>query len=88
MRHGRRYLGIFRRLGIALNRVSDEIGRAGTLGSVHREHDLPRGVKLAYILLAASFWLVSLALLVYLAHRISRPIQQLTRGWRSWPRAT
>ena len=26
------------------------------------------------------FWLVSLALLVYLAHRISRPIQQLTAG--------
>ncbi len=44
---------------------------------------------LTYILLAASFWLVSLALLVYLAHRISRPIQQLTaRLERSWPRAT
>ena len=28
----------------------------------------------------ASIWLVSLALLVYLAHRISRPIQQLTAG--------
>ena len=33
-----------------------------------------------YLLLAALFWLVSLVLLVYLAHRISRPVQQLTAG--------
>jgi nitrogen fixation/metabolism regulation signal transduction histidine kinase len=31
-------------------------------------------------MLAAGIWLISLALLVYLAHRISRPIQQLTAG--------
>ncbi len=37
-------------------------------------------VLLTYILLAASFWLISLAVLVYLAHRISRPIQSLTAG--------
>ena len=42
--------------------------------------DVRRGSKLAYLLLAASIWLVSLALLVYLAHRISRPIQELTVG--------
>jgi nitrogen fixation/metabolism regulation signal transduction histidine kinase len=67
-------------IGIALNRVSDEIRRASLLGQFTREHDLPRTVKLAYILLAAAFWLASLGLLVFLAHRISRPIQQLTRG--------
>ena len=42
--------------------------------------DVRRGSKLLYLLLAASIWLVSLALLVYLAHRISRPIQELTAG--------
>jgi len=67
-------------VGIALNRVSDEIGRAGLLGQFTREHDLPRTVKLAYLLLASSFWLLSLGLLVFLAHRISHPIHQLTRG--------
>jgi len=47
---------------------------------VAHERDLQRGIKLLYILAAASFWLLSLALLVYMAHRISRPIQQLTAG--------
>jgi len=67
-------------IGIALNRVSDEIRKAGSLGQFTREHDLPRTLKLAYLLLAASFWLLSLGLLVFLAHRISHPIHQLTRG--------
>jgi signal transduction histidine kinase len=67
-------------IAIALSRVSDEIGRAGTLGQFIVEHDLSRTVKLAYLLLAASFWLASLGLLVFLAHRISQPIHRLTRG--------
>ena len=72
---------------------SDEPGRCGD-GPVERARsarrarwwksanarDLRRGFKLTYVLLAAAIWLVSLALLVYLAHRISRPIQQLTAG--------
>ena len=37
-------------------------------------------MKLAYILLAASVWLVSLGVLMYVAHRISRPIHELTAG--------
>ena len=37
-------------------------------------------MPLIYILLAACFWLLSLGMLIYLAHRISRPIQQLTAG--------
>ena len=38
------------------------------------------GGSLGMVILAAAIWLVSLALLIYLAHRISRPIQQLTAG--------
>jgi len=45
-----------------------------------KERDLQRGFLLTYILLAALFWLVSLAVLVFLAHRISQPIQSLTAG--------
>ena len=44
------------------------------------EYDLPRGEKLAMVLVVSAFWIVSLTLLVYLAHRISRPIQSLTTG--------
>jgi nitrogen fixation/metabolism regulation signal transduction histidine kinase len=66
--------------GVAMDRLSQQIGDARTLVEAAREHDLRRGFRLTYILLATSFWLISLALLVYLAHRISRPIDQLTGG--------
>jgi nitrogen fixation/metabolism regulation signal transduction histidine kinase len=65
---------------VVLDRITREIAEARALASAAREGDVRRAVKLVYIVLAASFWLVSLALLVYLAHRISRPIQQLTVG--------
>ena len=65
---------------LATLRITREIGDARKWVRDTQEFDLHRGAKLFYILLAASFWLVSLALLVYLAHRISRPIQQLTAG--------
>jgi len=60
--------------------VRSQIAKASELVDVARERDLQRGIQLTYILAVSSFWLVSLVLLVYLAHRISRPIQQLTRG--------
>jgi nitrogen fixation/metabolism regulation signal transduction histidine kinase len=60
--------------------VDREIRDARALVDNAQAHDWRRGVKLAYVLLAASIWLASLVLLVYLAHRISRPIQQLTAG--------
>jgi nitrogen fixation/metabolism regulation signal transduction histidine kinase len=60
--------------------LNRQIAQARQLVDVARERDLRRGIKLTYILAAASFWLLSLALLVYMAHRISRPIQQLTAG--------
>ncbi len=42
--------------------------------------DLRRGFTLTLLLLVAVVWLVSLAPLIFIAHRISRPIQQLTAG--------
>jgi len=65
---------------VAMERLTGEIREARELVGLVRERDLRRGVKLAYILLAAAFWVVSLALLVFLAHRISRPIHELTAG--------
>lgn len=64
----------------ATDRITREISDARELVDVARERDLRSGYKRTYILLASSFWLVSLALLVFMAHRISRPIQQLTAG--------
>ena len=67
--------------GVEMQRVRQQIARARELVEESRGRDLLRGFKYTYVLLAASIWLVSLApLLVYLAYRISRPIQQLTVG--------
>ncbi len=65
---------------LQLDRLADQIASARALVRDSQAHDWRRGLKLAYILLAASFWLVSLVMLIYLAHRISQPIQQLTAG--------
>ncbi|HUB80950.1 MAG TPA: HAMP domain-containing protein [Bryobacteraceae bacterium] len=60
--------------------VRGQIAAARELVDVATERDVRRGFQLYYILAVSSMWLLSLALLVYMAHRISRPIQQLTRG--------
>jgi nitrogen fixation/metabolism regulation signal transduction histidine kinase len=65
---------------VAMDRLTREIREARRAVEEANARDLRRGVKLTYIVLAAAIWLVSLALLVYLAHRISRPIQELTTG--------
>ena len=65
---------------VAMERLANEIRDARELVDKGQSHDLRRGFKLVYVLLAASFWVVSLTLLIYLAHRVSRPIHQLTAG--------
>ncbi len=65
---------------VSMDALERQIHDAGALSEAVKERDLQRGFLLTYIILAASFWLVSLAVLVYLAHRISRPIQSLTAG--------
>lgn len=66
--------------GVGLDELSREYRRARETVEKRRSRDLLRGFTYTYVLLAASVWIVSLVLLVYLAHRISRPIQQLTAG--------
>jgi len=60
--------------------IRSQIAQSGEMVGVARERDLRSGIQRTYILAVSSIWLLSLTLLVYLAHRISRPIQQLTRG--------
>ncbi len=69
------------RLGdVSMDGLERQVQDAGALSGAVKEYDIRRGVMMTYILLASSFWVVSLAVLVYLAHRISRPIQNLTAG--------
>jgi nitrogen fixation/metabolism regulation signal transduction histidine kinase len=65
---------------VRMDQLAREIRDAGALAEAVNERDLHRGFLLTYILLAASFWIISIAVLIYLAHRISRPIHSLTAG--------
>jgi two-component system nitrogen regulation sensor histidine kinase NtrY len=81
VRHGDEVWSYSAGLGdVAMDRLTREIREARRIVEAGKDRDLGRGLKLAYVLLAAAIWLVSLALLVYLAHRISRPIHRLTAG--------
>jgi two-component system nitrogen regulation sensor histidine kinase NtrY len=76
VRHGDEVWSYSADLGIPMERLGDEIREARAHVEEARGHDLRR----AYIVLVAVVWLTSLVLLIYFAHRVSRPIQQLTAG--------
>lgn len=80
VRHGNDVWVYSAPLGVGMESLSKEIGQANALVEQERGRDLRRGLEFVYVLLAAAVWLVSFTLLVYVAHRISRPIQQLTTG--------
>jgi len=65
---------------VGMDRLARQIGESRAAVEQANSLDLRRGFKLVYVLLAASVWLASLGLLVYFAHRISRPILELTDG--------
>lgn len=78
--HGKDVWLYSEKLGLAMDQLRQQIADARTLVDRTRENDFPRGFRVAYLIVATSFWLVSLVFLIYLAHRISRPIHQLTGG--------
>lgn len=65
-----------RQLGVGMTSLSSQIHRARALGG----YDLLRGFTWSYVLLTAAIWIASGAGLIYLAARISRPMEQLTAG--------
>jgi two-component system nitrogen regulation sensor histidine kinase NtrY len=67
-------------LAISLPHVAEVRAKASLLDEAWAEYDLRHGPEISLVVLAAAFWLSSLALLVFLAHRISQPIQKLTAG--------
>jgi two-component system, NtrC family, nitrogen regulation sensor histidine kinase NtrY len=66
--------------GVRLGDITREIGAARARAGDLRQRNLPRGFTLALLLAAGVVWTLSLALVVYLSIRISRPIQHLTAG--------
>ncbi len=64
------------RMSAITRTIAETRARAGDL----RQRDLPRGFTLALVLSSALVWTLSLAIVLYLSARISRPIQELTMG--------
>jgi two-component system nitrogen regulation sensor histidine kinase NtrY len=67
-------------LGFSMSRLAGEYRQAREEVDRSRARDLRKGLLSTFALLASAVWLASLGLLIFLAHRISRPIQQLTAG--------
>jgi nitrogen fixation/metabolism regulation signal transduction histidine kinase len=66
--------------GIRMAQLSSELRATRELVESAQGRDLRRGFTTTLLVLLGAAWVVSLAPLVYIAHRISRPIQQLTEG--------
>jgi two-component system, NtrC family, nitrogen regulation sensor histidine kinase NtrY len=67
-------------LEVGMKGLSNQIAGARDSVRTWNTYNLKRGFKYTYAFIAIGIWLSSLALLVFLARRISRPIQQLTEG--------
>jgi nitrogen fixation/metabolism regulation signal transduction histidine kinase len=66
--------------GIRMDQLTAELRQTRQLVESIESRDLRRGFTLTLLVLLGAVWLVSLAPLVLIAHRISQPIQQLTEG--------
>jgi two-component system nitrogen regulation sensor histidine kinase NtrY len=66
--------------GPGMRTLADQHAKARGLVERAEARDLRKGYFYTFILLAALTWVLSLATLIYFAHRVSRPIQQLTAG--------
>jgi two-component system, NtrC family, nitrogen regulation sensor histidine kinase NtrY len=64
--------------GVSMEQLSTQVRETRRLVDAIDARDLRRGFTLALLVLLAAAWVVSLLPLVLIAHRVSRPIQQLT----------
>jgi two-component system, NtrC family, nitrogen regulation sensor histidine kinase NtrY len=64
--------------GVSMEQLSTQVRETRGLVDAIDAHDLRRGFTLTLLVLLGAAWLASLLPLVLIAHRVSRPIQQLT----------
>ena len=64
--------------GIRMDQLSSELRQTRQLVESIESRDLRRGFTLTLLLLLGATWMAALVPLILIAHRISRPIQQLT----------
>ena len=68
---------------VDLEKVRLQLADARARIESNRERDLRRGFLYAFLVAAAVLWLAAFVALIYFAHRVSRPIHQLTAGLQS-----
>lgn len=66
--------------GVGMKKLSDQYARARGLVEASRTRNLRRGFSYTFLIVAAALWLASLAVMVFWAHRLSRPVRLLTEG--------
>ena len=66
--------------GVGMLKLSEQYAHARALVADGSARDLRRGFSYTLLVLTGTIWIIAFLALVYLAHRISQPIQQLTRG--------
>jgi two-component system, NtrC family, nitrogen regulation sensor histidine kinase NtrY len=69
-----------RTLPFGMEELAGEFRKARKIVTDGKTRDLRRGFTYTYLLLSAVIWLSALGVLIFLARRISRPIQELTGG--------
>ncbi len=81
VRHGTQLQVYSSPLGnVGMGKVSEEYSHARDVVEKSRGRDLVRGFTYTYLSVMAAIWVASLTLLIFLAGRVSRPIQRLTAG--------
>src|SRR5262249_1806882 len=70
-----------RELGnVRMQELTDQFRHSRELVTFAQTRDLRRGLMMPLVILIVAVWVFALVSLIYLAHRISAPIQQLTSG--------
>jgi two-component system, NtrC family, nitrogen regulation sensor histidine kinase NtrY len=65
---------------VRMQELTDQYRAARETVAGAQNRDVRRGLTITLIVLVVAVWLLALTSLIYLAHRISRPIQDLTGG--------
>ena len=65
---------------VRMTDLSNKYREARELVQLSQERDLRRGFTVTLVVLVASVWLLAFVWLIYLANRISRPMQHLSAG--------
>jgi nitrogen fixation/metabolism regulation signal transduction histidine kinase len=66
--------------GVRMDQLATELRQTRQLVESIESRDLRRGFTLTLLLLLGAAWVISLVPLVFIANRVSKPIQQLTAG--------